>query len=235
MSRTPARRIRSDADYRALKAATARAIRDNGSAEAFARETRGVGESLRNWQRHSHESFIPADVIADAESGAERPYITEVLARMQGWILVPGPEVVDASGADYAAMKEAGEAIAAIAEALSHGGRIDRTEAPGVLKEIREAIAALAAEEAALVRRWPDYGPAVSSDPPPLRGLGSGPETQHPRAGRAVALADPDGSVGDTGPGAARPQGRPAVAPRGADPTERSEEGQADDADGGGE
>ncbi|TRO96752.1 hypothetical protein FKB34_01925 [Glycocaulis profundi] len=221
MSRTPASRIRSDADYRALKAATARAIRDNGSAEAFARETRGVGESLRNWQRHSHESFIPADVIADAESGAERPYITEVLARMQGWILVPGPEVVDASGADYAAMKEAGEAVAAIAEALSHGGRIDRAEAPGVLKEIREAIAALAAEEAALVRAFPEHGPAVSSPCPPSPPLGR----SSLRCGRAVALVSADADEGAGVSGAERPQGRPAVAPRGAEPTERSEGG----------
>lgn len=154
-ARPPARRLRRDDDYRALKAATARVMRDNGSAEAFAADTRGCGESLRNYCRHNHAAYIPADVIADAELNAERPYVTEVLARLAGYMLVPRPETLGATGADYAALKETGEAITQIAQALQNGGRIDHLEAPGVLKEVRDASCALIALEASLVSRFP--------------------------------------------------------------------------------
>ncbi|MGP1276022.1 MAG: phage regulatory CII family protein [Caulobacterales bacterium] len=185
-ARPPERRLRSDADYRALKKATASLMRDNGSAESFARQTRGCGQTLLNYASHAHAAFMPADVIADAELDAERPWVTEALARLAGYMLVPRPETVGATGADYAALKETGEAITAIAEALSKGGRIDRTEAVGVVREVREAIASLLALETAIAARYPELGDGLqipssrsashpAGDVPPMGADGQSP------------------------------------------------------------
>jgi len=150
VARSPAHRLLGANIYTALKAATRRAFSDNGGVTDLSKDTRGCAETLRNYQTHGHDSFAPIDVIADAEAGAARPYVTEVLARRAGYDLVPRPEILPGGGAFHEALREAGEMIAETAAALADG-RVDHAEAPGVLKELDDAARAIAVARAKLV------------------------------------------------------------------------------------
>ena len=149
----PARRLHSDAAYRALKAATADALDDCGGAARFAERTRGSDDTLRNYARHDFPGFAPADVIADLETRG-RPHITEVLARLAGYRLMPLAENLPGSGAVHDALAEAGQFITEAAKALADG-RIDRAEAPRLLSELRQTSRAIAVAEAFLMAEFP--------------------------------------------------------------------------------
>jgi hypothetical protein len=139
--------------YSSLKSATGRLLRSVGGPEALAPETRGCAETLRNYQRPGHDSFAPIDVIVDAEMDAAFPLVTAQLARSAGYQLVPLPETLPGTGEIHTAMREAAEMIAAGATALADG-RIDHTEAPALLAEIREAVRALNSAEQWLLDKF---------------------------------------------------------------------------------
>jgi hypothetical protein len=154
VAQSPSRRLHAAHVYSGLKSATGRLLRSVGGAEAIAPLTRGCAETMRNYQRPQSDSFAPVDVIADAELDAERPFVTEQLARIAGYQLVPLPETLPGEGEIHTAMREAAEMIAAAATALADG-RVDHTEAPKLLAEIREANRALSAAEQWLLAEFP--------------------------------------------------------------------------------
>lgn len=158
-------RIHHPQIYRRLKTATLRVLKDHGGGAAAARliEVR-CEEALRQYRDQTRQDrFAPADIIADLEAGADEPHITRVLAEAQGYVLVPGPGRLRGEGCAYAALQEAGEFIAELSTALSNDGVIDRIEAPGVIRDALDAMAALAAVVKELQGRFPDVtgGPPV--------------------------------------------------------------------------
>lgn len=142
------------AAYARLKAATGAALAatPDGSAAAFAKRTRVVERSLRLYADHSSDLFAPIDVIADIEHAARQPLITNVLADLNGFIVVRAPGSSDVNA--MMALKETGEAAAAIAQTVlanSLGpGALGAEERRAALREVREAIAALTSVEAQL-------------------------------------------------------------------------------------
>ncbi|WP_420433083.1 hypothetical protein [Hyphobacterium sp.] len=154
VAQSPSRRVHAGHVYSSLKAATSRLLRSAGGAEAVAPVTRGCAETMRNYQRPAHDSFMPADVIADAELDAERPFVTEQLARIAGYQLVPLPDAVPGETQIHTAMREAAEMIAAASAAMADG-RVDHVEAGQVYAEIGDAIRALHAAQTWLADQFP--------------------------------------------------------------------------------
>ncbi len=155
IAKPPACRVLGADDYAALKNATRLVLRDNGGPEQFWQETRaGCAETLRGYTVHSHQAFAPIDVIADAERHASYPRVTEAMARMAGYLLMPAPETVKGKGVHFDALREACEFGVQAAADLADG-RVDREEAPDFLRALREGIRAFAAAEAALLAEHP--------------------------------------------------------------------------------
>ena len=158
-ARPPTHRLLAAQAYAALKKATAQLWRANGSAEHLSRDTRGSGDSLRNWADHNYAGFAPIDVIADGEVDAPFPVVTAELARIAGYLLVPGPDHLG-EGAALKALKEIGDVIARYGE-LAADGEIDRLDAQKLRPECREAVFALLEWDAALAAAHPDTGPPM--------------------------------------------------------------------------
>lgn len=160
-------RIHHPQIYRRLKTATARVLKDHGGGGAAARliEVRGE-EALRQYRDQTRQDrFAPADIIADLEAGADAPHITQVLAEAQGYVLVPGPGLFQGEGCAFAALREASEFIAELSTSLANGGGIDRTEAPGVIREASQAAASIMGVIEELQTRFPD----LTGGPVPAR------------------------------------------------------------------
>lgn len=146
-------RLFSPAAYGALKGATAAAIQmatPGASAEAFAQLTRVEPRSLRKYADHSHDMFVPLDIAADLDRAAGKPILALALAQLAG-ATVFGLEI-DAEARALGALKEAGEAVSAIAQ-LASSGAWGLEQAKAARAEIRDAIAAFAGVDAALTKR----------------------------------------------------------------------------------
>lgn len=156
----PAHRVHPARVYSGLKAASADLLEDNGGLDRVAARTRGSAETIRRCVRHEFEAFfLGVDQVADMEARAEHPWVTAALAETAGFLLVPSPDRMKADGLEQRTIKEAAEAITEISKALATDGKIDRTEAPRVRKEVLEAILALFAFDQDLQRRFPDLKP----------------------------------------------------------------------------
>lgn len=164
VARSPARRRHPDMAYQRLKAASADVIDQNGGTPRAAGRTRGSDETLRKAMRHDWpDHFLAIDQVADLEARCDRPFVTAELAELAGFILIPSPERMQGEGLGSRSIKESAEAIAAIAGDDPKKGP-PRARVPRVRREVREAIVALFAYDAALERAFPDLMPE-SLDP----------------------------------------------------------------------
>lgn len=145
-------RLLSEHAYRRLKAATAEALRatPDGSAAAFAPRTRVNERTLRLYADHSSELFAPLDVVADLEAATAEPVLARVLADLSGCVL--RRKHVDGETSALAAIKETGEATAAIA-ALALSGAWGLDEVRAARAAVNDALVALASLDAALDAR----------------------------------------------------------------------------------
>lgn len=76
-------------DYLKLKSAFRRLIKHCGGYEAASEATRVAYQTLQKYASSEHpEIFAPADVVADLEAVADNPIVSEVLARLNGFVLV---------------------------------------------------------------------------------------------------------------------------------------------------
>jgi len=130
---TTARTLPASA-YARLKAATRRVIKDHGSAEAAALDTRVSEGHLLKCHSGNPEfalNFLTADCIADLEQRAVRPHVTEALAAIAGYVLIPAPPVnlpkTEHTALFLKLVEEAGIVQARLAAALDDG-KIERRE-----------------------------------------------------------------------------------------------------------
>lgn len=146
-------RLLSPNAYGALKGATAAALAvatAKGSAESFAPLTRVEARTLRKYADHNDEMFAALDVAADLDRAAGKPILAAALAQLSGCAVSRIDS--DPEARALVALKETGEAVAAVAQLASSGAwGLDQSRA--VRAEIREALAALAGLDAALTRR----------------------------------------------------------------------------------
>ena len=104
--------------------------------------------------RNQLARFMPADVIADLEGVADRPFVTEALAREAGFGLFRLPDA--AGGGDWLEMlarlaKEGGDVMAQIALHAPDGITAPEVRASNLIGEIDEALAVLVNMRAAAV------------------------------------------------------------------------------------
>lgn len=159
-SPAPAARTLPASAYARLKAATRRVIKDHGSADAAALDTRVGASHLLKCDSGNEEYatvFLSADCIADLEQRAARPHVTEALAALAGYVLIPAPPSTLPETAQTALflrlVEEAGTVQARLAKALEDG-RIERREIRdmNLLIEARKLFA-LVGEMVALLER----------------------------------------------------------------------------------
>mgnify|MGYP001810223999 CR=1 FL=1 len=146
-------RLLSPAAYGALKGATAAAIQiatPSGSAEAFAQLTRVEPRQVRKYADHNDPTFIALDVAADLDCAAGKPIMARALAQLAGGAVFTIN--ADAEARALSSLKEAGEAVTALA-GLASSGAWGLEQAKAARAEIREAIAAFAGVDAALTKR----------------------------------------------------------------------------------
>ena len=150
-------RIYSEQVYLSLKAAFRRLTKAAGGQQAAASLTRVDFQRIGRYGSPNEAMHVPIDVVADLERDVGLPMVTHELADLAGYILIPKPP----AGADaywVACLgelgKEAGEAIAKLAEALNNDGRIDGDEVRrlGLRQEVREAMEVLAKIDQALIK-----------------------------------------------------------------------------------
>lgn len=134
-------------DYASLKTATRALIKVIGTETDAAGVTRVAQQHLSRYVSTSPDNaefFAPIDIIADLEAECGQPVVTRKLAELGGHELVPLPELMrDGSGLDQvsaAAVKEAGEFLAALGTALADG-KLGETELASVSAAGREVIA----------------------------------------------------------------------------------------------
>ena len=129
-----------------LKAATRRALQLAGRANAFALVTRVEGPVLSKYASPAEQTaFMPVDVVLDLEREAGSPVLTEILAAMQGFRLVPigEGERQPVGYEDLARLnKESSDVVQSLANGLRDGD-LDPAERRGTRQEIAENIAAL--------------------------------------------------------------------------------------------
>ena len=105
--------------------------------------------------RHS-ERHMPLDVVLALENAARKTPVTEHMAAEHNSILLRLPDSDDELGwLGYLAVigKEASDVFHRTSEYLADDGEIDATEAPILLREIDELLAAVAAMRTAVRRR----------------------------------------------------------------------------------
>jgi hypothetical protein len=86
---TSTMRPKSEADYRVLKQASKRLIKACGGLEAASMVTRVGHSELARYYDPSERLFMPIDVAADLESIAGNAVLSQSLANMQGFALIP--------------------------------------------------------------------------------------------------------------------------------------------------
>lgn len=136
--------------YLRLKGAFGDLLHANGGGLDAARRTRLGQPDLSRFQSTNPEHalrFAPIDVVADLESFAGKPFVTQLLAELNNCLLVPLPEGM-AEGAlaerTGRSAKEFGDVMVRIGEAL-RDGVISETEAASIMREIREVMLELSA------------------------------------------------------------------------------------------
>lgn len=82
-------RPRSESDYTALKLAARRIVKGCGGLEASSMVTRVGHSELARYYDPEERLFMPVDVVADLEAIAGHPTVTQTLAQMLGFKLVP--------------------------------------------------------------------------------------------------------------------------------------------------
>ena len=105
------------------------------------------------------ERHMPLDVVLALEKVAGEMPVTEHLAAEHDALLLHLPSVEAVGGwMDHLTTigKEAGDVFHRAGEYLADDGEIDAVEAPGLLKEVDELLAAVAAMRAAVQARIPD-------------------------------------------------------------------------------
>lgn len=141
-------RFTNDHERRDLSAATNRALREYGASN-FAPSTRVKEAQLSKYGNvQDDENFMPVDVVADLERALGAPIITEQLARLSGFRLVPdGGDGAAPSLADVGAVADTkGKLLTALISALLDG-EVDPQEKRELLPLVRDAIGQLQALE----------------------------------------------------------------------------------------
>lgn len=139
-------RSTSDDERNELKAATRQALAI-ARPTRFAAVTRVDAPALSKYgDPFTANAFMPIDIVADLERDLGAPLITEALAALQGYRLVPVGDG-DAGGRigvdDLASLsKEGGDVVQTIATAMADG-RIDGHERRAIAAEIAENVTVL--------------------------------------------------------------------------------------------
>ncbi len=136
-------RLTSEHDRLALKAATRAALALAGGVARFELATRVQAPALSKYAAPQETiAFLPIDVAADLDRDIGAPVIAEALAALAGYRLVPAdaPAAGTPNLADVARiMRETCDVSDALTAALADG-RVTRTEARAIDREIEEAI-----------------------------------------------------------------------------------------------
>lgn len=144
-----------------LKIATDEAMRAVGGQLFLAAHTGRAQSCFSDWGSRKTATFMPIDFVATVEDlgdGAPgHPHITRALARRQGFDLyrLPPVEALDSEFGRHGArlMKEAGEVMARLGEALADDDDVDAAEARAALTEARELLSVVVALVTALEAR----------------------------------------------------------------------------------
>ncbi|MGB0919742.1 MAG: phage regulatory CII family protein [Alphaproteobacteria bacterium] len=147
-------------DYGSVKAAVAALIGAAGGEKAAAEKCR-VGKSmLSDYANPNHEkTHMPVDVVMALEAETGQMAVTEHLASAHGCLLLKLPDAdFDHDWTLHLARigKESGDVFASCQEFLSDDMDIDDKEAPPLLKEIDELLAAVAEMRGAVASRLKD-------------------------------------------------------------------------------
>jgi len=132
-----------------IKAQTKLAVRECGGQEAAAEASDRIvrHQSLSDYGNPAMgDKFICLDTAAEMDRFSGNPRFAKLLAELNGGIFVPLPEGRCAGRLELAAGKSAsefGDVMVALGAAL-RDGRISPSEAKRILKEILQAIVALA-------------------------------------------------------------------------------------------
>ncbi len=135
--------------YLAIKAATRRAVRAFGGAEALSADTRisrPIISRAGSIAEDDTARFAPLDMVADVDAGlveaGGRPVITEFLAALNGFALVRLAQQSDQRLAVAHTLKETGEVVAVIGRALADD-EVSAAEAAAIRREAVQAIEAM--------------------------------------------------------------------------------------------
>lgn len=144
----------SNTDRAAIKTATRLLVQRVGGLEAAASVCRYAKSALaETYDLHRMDRSMPADVIADLESVAGAPVVTEVLARLSGHALLP---IGTAGGIEAQALAEVGRRASDVfaAWALAHAdARVTDSERDRVAGELLELQRACMQAVAALTKQ----------------------------------------------------------------------------------
>lgn len=138
-------RLSQPAERAELKASTRRAL-ELASQAKFVLVTRVDEGALSKYKGAAYpDAFMPIDVVLDLERDLGAPLITEALAALQGYRLVP----IDADAAQPVGLgdlaevsKEGGDVVQKLAAAMADGA-LDSHERREISAEIAENIAVL--------------------------------------------------------------------------------------------
>lgn len=131
-------------DCKDIKKATRDLIRLNGGIEAVAEDTNYSKSYIGNINNHNDPTFIPVNMILNLERDSDDPVITRMLARKQGYVLIPAQSKMSSSQAAILTArlgKETSDVFAEIAKSIADGA-IDPTEAKKCLKEVFDMLKA---------------------------------------------------------------------------------------------
>lgn len=144
--------------YARIKTATKRLIKEHGTADSAAMDTRVSESQVVKYQNPHQPDFMPADVIADLEHVAGAPHLTRLLAELSGYALVKLPDAREPQSAEMKAflhwLKESSDVTASLSTALDVGQRItlDEIRDLALIREVNEGIDALVQVRALLQR-----------------------------------------------------------------------------------
>ncbi|SHN18499.1 phage regulatory CII family protein [Roseibium suaedae] len=148
-------RVSTPEERRALKLSTQRLIRQCGGQEFSASLTRVSHQTLSDCGNTTGEKHVNTflaldvalDLILDRTQHGEVPALLRDLCRLAGGVFVPLPDP-DARGAfareTAAAVKESGEAVSALVQALADDGEVtpDEIRAGHMIPQLRETVEA---------------------------------------------------------------------------------------------
>lgn len=139
-------------ERRDLSAACNRALRTYGAAN-FAPDTRvGEAQLSKYGNVNDDDNFMPIDVVADLERLVQTPIVTEQLARIAGFRLVPDGEAAKMpSLEDVGAFARSKGVLVSTMIAALLDGHVDHVERRELLPLVRDAIAKLQALEKGLI------------------------------------------------------------------------------------